>query len=136
SDPNIKEKSEELILNELENIDDKKDVEISIKKFIEWIKNGKLEIKAYPSQKIHAKLYIFTFRDTDRDKGRVITGSSNLTQSGLLENLEFNVELKNFSDYKFALNKFNELWEQAVDLNDNYVLNISNKTWIKDDITP
>src|SRR5690606_6071045 len=46
SDPNIKEKSEELILNELENIDDKKDVEISIKKFIEWIKNGKLEIKA------------------------------------------------------------------------------------------
>jgi len=136
SDPNIKEKSEELILNELENIDDNKDVEISIKKFIEWIKNGKLEIKAYPSQKIHAKLYIFTFRDTDRDKGRVITGSSNLTQSGLLENLEFNVELKNFSDYKFALNKFNELWEQAVDLNDNYVLNISNKTWIKDDITP
>jgi len=35
---NIKEKSEELILNELENIDDKKMLEISIKKFIEWIK--------------------------------------------------------------------------------------------------
>ena len=39
------------------------------------------------------KRQIFTFRDTDRDKGRVITGSSNLTQSGLLENLEFNVDV-------------------------------------------
>jgi len=30
------------------------------------------------------------------------------------DNLEFNVELKNRSDYEFALNKFNELWEHCV----------------------
>jgi len=51
-----------------------------------------------------------TFADDDRDVGRVITGSSNFTQAGLLDNLEFNVELKNRSDYEFALCKFNELW--------------------------
>ena len=61
-----------------------------------------------------------TFVVGDRDKGRVITGSSNLTQSGLVENLEFNVELKNRSDYEFAINKFNELWASAVDVSKPY----------------
>ena len=44
-----------------------------------------------------------TFQDGDRDKGRVITGSSNFTEAGLQNNLEFNVELKDRSDYDFAL---------------------------------
>jgi len=43
-----------------------------------------------------------TFNEDDRDMGRVITGSSNFTQSSLVDNLEFNVELKNPSDYKFS----------------------------------
>ena len=76
----------------------------------------KLEIRAHPSQDLHAKLYIMTFADDDRDKGRVITGSSNLTQSGLQDNLEFNVESKNRSDYDFAIGKFNKLWAVAVDV--------------------
>ena len=49
----------------------------------------------------------------DSDKGRVITGSSNFTEAGLQDNLEFNVELKNRSDYDFALAKFNELWAKC-----------------------
>ena len=52
---------------------------------------------------LHAKLYIMTFHEGDRDKGRVITGSSNFTEAGLQDNLEFNVELKNRSDYEFAI---------------------------------
>jgi len=51
-------------------------------KFIEWIRSKKLEIRAYPSQNIHAKFYITTFAEGDRDVDRVITGSSNFTQSG------------------------------------------------------
>jgi len=98
--------------------EDNQNVEEGIKKFIEWIKEGKLQIRAYPSQNIHAKLYIMTFREGDRDVGRVITGSSNFTQSGLVDNLEFNVELKNRSDYEFAKQKFEELWENAVDVSE------------------
>ena len=60
-----------------------------------------------------------TFAEGDRDVGRVITGSSNFTQAGLAENLEFNVELKNRADYEFALKKFNELWADAVDINES-----------------
>ena len=47
-----------------------------------------------------------TFLKGDRDVGRVITGSSNFTYSGLVDNLEFNVELKNRTDYEFARQKF------------------------------
>ena len=48
---------------------------------MEWIKSGKLEVRAYPSERVHAKLYIMTFHESDRDKGRVITGSSNFTEA-------------------------------------------------------
>ena len=120
---------------ELENSEDTKSVEEGIAKFTEWLKTGKLEIKAYPSAHIHSKLYIMTFMEGDKDIGRVITGSSNFTQAGLVDNLEFNVELKDKADYDLALKKFNELWQDAVDLKDEYVETI-NKTWINSNITP
>lgn len=131
-----KEHFSEEVTNEMENSPDSKEVEEGVHIFLEWLKSGKLEIKAYPSANIHAKLYIMTFSESDRDAGRVITGSSNFTKAGLLDNLEFNVELKNRSDYEFALAKFNELWEDAVDLKDKYQDTIKTKTWLNNNITP
>jgi len=124
------------VTQEMENSPDSKGVEEGVNIFLKWLKTGKLEIKAYPSANIHAKLYIMTFSESDRDTGRVITGSSNFTKAGLLNNLEFNVELKNRNDYDFALNKFNELWEVAVDLKDKYQETIQTKTWLNNNITP
>ena len=126
----------DLVEKEMEDSEDNKSTAEGVSKFIEWIKNKKLEIRAYPSEKIHAKLYIMTFAEGDRDEGRVVTGSSNFTQSGLIDNLEFNVELKNRADYDFAQNKFNELWQNAVDVSEKYVETIQTKTWLNDDITP
>jgi len=127
---------EELVEKELEESPDSRNIEQGIVKFIEWIKSKKLEIKVYPSQNIHAKLYVMTFKEEDRDIGRVITGSSNLTQSGLVDNLEFNVELKNPADYKFAKDKFNDLWKDAVDISEKYIETIETKTWLNQDISP
>ena len=125
-----------LVQKEMTDSEDNRNVEEGVHKFIEWIRNGKLEIRAYPSQNIHAKLYIMTFKEGDRDAGRVITGSSNFTQAGLIYNLEFNVELKNRSDYDFAKNKFEELWSNAVDVSEKYVQTIQDKTWLTQNITP
>ena len=116
------------VLSELESSADSAEIETGVHKFVEWVRSGKLEIKAYPSENLHAKVYIMTFAEGDRDKGRVITGSSNLTQAGLQDNLEFNVELKNRSDYDFAINKFNELWLIAVDVSKPYQDTIINKS--------
>src|ERR1041384_7014956 len=116
------------VLSELEHSEDTASIEEGVRKFVEWCRSGKLEVKAYPAAQLHAKLYIMTFVEGDRDKGRVITGSSNLSQSGLQDNLEFNVELKTRADYEFALAKFNELWELAVDLRKPYEETVSNRS--------
>ena len=134
--PEIRQKIENTIIEEMENSEDSQPIEEGIVKFIEWIKTGKLQIRAYPSQNIHAKLYIITFKEGDRDVGRVITGSSNFTQSGLEDNLEFNVELKNRSDYEFAKKRFEELWKNAVDVTEKYIQTVTEKTWLNLNITP
>ncbi len=116
------------ILGELDRAEDTAEVERGIEKFIEWVASGKLQVRVYPSEKIHAKVYILTFPESHYDVGRVITGSSNFSQSGLLDNLEFNVELKNRSDYEFAVAKFNELWERSVEVSKIYVDTIKRKS--------
>jgi superfamily II DNA/RNA helicase len=128
SHASTKQKVAQDVLDELEKASDAAVIEIGVHKFIEWLRSGKVEIKAHPSENLHAKVYIMTFFEGDRDKGRVITGSSNLTQSGLLDNLEFNVELKTRVDYEFALAKFNELWAVAVDLRKPYEDTVVNRS--------
>ncbi len=131
-----KELIEDEIENEMIDSEDSQYVEEGVRKFIEWTREGRLQIRAYPDRRLHAKLYIMTFREGDRDVGRVVTGSSNLTKSGLVDNLEFNVELKNRSDYEFAKKKFEELWKDAVDVSEKYVQTINEKTWLNQNITP
>jgi hypothetical protein len=116
------------ILTELQKSGDSSEIEDGVRKFVEWIKSGKLEVRAYPSERLHAKLYVMTFVDGHIDKGRVITGSSNFTESGLQENLEFNVELKTRADYEFARAKFNDLWAKSVDVTKDYVTTIEFKS--------
>ncbi|MFH1546787.1 MAG: phospholipase D-like domain-containing protein, partial [Patescibacteria group bacterium] len=116
SQKEIKEEFGNEVKEEMTESCDNALVEEGVPKFLAWLKSGKLEIRAYPEEKIHSKVYIMTFKEDDRDLGRVITGSSNFTQSGLVDNLEFNVELKNPSDYEFAKNKFEELWDKGVDV--------------------
>jgi superfamily II DNA/RNA helicase/HKD family nuclease len=131
-----KDDFKENVISEMETAPDKQDVQDGVEKFIEWIKSDKLEIRVYPHASIHSKVYIMTFGEGDRDVGRVITGSSNFTEAGLIDNLEFNVELKNRADYDFALEKFNELWRKAVPVSEDYVETINTKTWLNNNITP
>lgn len=126
-------------------------LEIGIRKFIEFLKadcinqeldksnkgNGKkLEIRAFPSKNIHAKVYIGKFKPEDRDYGFVITGSSNFSESGFVANREFNVELRSKRDVLFAEDQFNTLWDEAVDISDDFIDTIQNKTWLNDQILP
>jgi HKD family nuclease len=120
----VKECFEREVTAEMEDSEDNLRVEEGIERFISWLKSGKLEIRAYPSRNIHAKLYIMTFKEGDRDFGRVITGSSNFTQSGLSDNLELNVELKNRSDMQFAAANFDSLWIKSVAVGAKYMTSV------------
>lgn len=133
-----KEMFSKSIENEFSNSDDSFDVEQGVKKFVEWIQNGKLEMRIYPESPIHAKVYIMR-KDMEKvadQFGSVITGSSNFSMAGLKNNLEFNVELKDSRDVEFALQKFEELWQKSVVITNEYIDAINEKTWLKDDITP
>lgn len=124
------------VSEDIELSEDSKDVEIGIKKFIEFIRSGKLEIRVYPHNPIHAKVYIMIKNpDKSEDYGKVITGSSNFSKSGLIDQLEFNVELKDSRDVKFAEEKFEELWKLSILVNDEYIEN-AETSWIREDISP
>ena len=131
-----KEIYSETVTAEMDHSPDNFETEQGVKKFIEFLQSGKMEIKAYPSGNLHAKVYISRFSEDDRDFGRVITGSSNFSESGMVANREFNVELKDRSDVEFALTQFEELWKDAVDLTKEYVDTINDKTWLNDQIIP
>lgn len=123
---------------EFETTDDKKEVEEWVLKFIEFIKNWKLEIRVYPKADIHAKVYIIR-KDQVKSPDyfwSVITWSSNFSINWLLDNLEFNVELKDSPDVKYALESFEELWKDWVDVSNEYVDTVKTKTWLNSDITP
>lgn len=118
--------------------DDTLEIEQGVITFINWLKTGKIEMRIYKEAPIHAKLYIMR-KDEKKSpdyRGSVITGSSNFSLAGFKNNLEFNVELKDGRDIDFALERFEELWEKAVDIKEEYIDTIQNRTWLKNDITP
>lgn len=136
SNKEAKEQYSKEVNDDIETSEDSKEVEIGIKKFIEFVRTGKLEIRVYPHHPIHAKVYIMRKdQEKSEDFGKVITGSSNFSQSGLLGQLEFNVELKDSRDVRFALDKFEELWKESVNVTDEYIEQAEN-SWIREDITP
>lgn len=91
------------------------DVESGAIQFTQWIRSGKLEIKAHPSKDLHAKVYIMTFHDGDRDVGRVITGSSNLILSYITPNTL--IRQARYADARRFLASFTIL--QLVNLGEN-----------------
>ena len=128
----------EEIEKEFETAASSAQVEKGVRVFMDWLKSGKLEMRMYTDAPIHAKVYIMR---KDQEKvpdtfGSVITGSSNFSEAGLINNLEFNVELKDYVDVKFALDKFEELWVHGTDIRDTYIEAVEQHTWMRDDITP
>lgn len=123
---------------EFEAANPSEEIEKGVRIFIEWLKIGKLEMRMYTESPIHAKVYIMR-KDPNKVPdtfGSVITGSSNFSESGLVNNLEFNVELKDAHDVKFALDRFEKLWVKGVDIKDTYIDSLEKKTWVRNDITP
>ena len=151
---NAKKEFQQNLINEIENskeLDER--LEVGLEHFIRFLTaecsdpdadkkqkgNGKkLEIKAYPSKNIHAKVYISRYKNniSHIQFGSVITGSSNFSLSGLVANREFNVHLKDKRDVEYALDQFEDLWKDAIDISEEFIDSVKNKTWLNDSITP
>lgn len=70
----------------------------------------------------HSKAYIFEYEDSYK----FIIGSSNITQSALKSNIEWNIETisKDKSDYfsRDILSEFDKLWQSSVEVDSNFLL--------------
>ena len=132
-----KEKFSNSVENEFEQSETTSDIEKGVLRFIEWLKSGKLEMRMYVKAPIHAKVYIMR-KDPDKCDyyGSIITGSSNFSEAGLKNNLEFNVELKDSPDVRFALERFEDLWKDGIPIQDAYIEAVEQRTWLRNDITP
>lgn len=131
---------EETIKN-IQEADYDETTESGILQFIDDLISGKIELRAHPNKKIHAKVYIFRPKEFNEYKyGEVITGSSNLTDAGLgaspESNYEFNVSLREYEDVKFATDEFERLWAESVPILQAEAERIKNQTYLRDDFTP
>ncbi|KAA5548089.1 helicase-related protein [Adhaeribacter rhizoryzae] len=131
---------EELIKN-IQEADYDEVTEKGIIQFIKDLTEGKIELRAHPKKKIHAKVYIFRpVPFNEYAPCEVITGSSNLTDAGLganpESNYEFNVSLRDYEDVKFATEEFERLWLESVPILHAEAQRIKENTYLKDDFTP
>lgn len=118
-----------------------RETEKGITQFVDDIIAKKIEIKAHPSKQLHAKIYILRPKEFCEHKaGSVITGSSNLTEAGLGKketgNYEFNVQLYNYDDVKFATDEFELLWDEAVPILPIEAEKIRKETYLNNEVTP
>lgn len=129
------------IKDDIQNSEYSKEVEDGIKQFLEDVVSGKVQIKAHPHRKLHAKIYIFKPDNfNEYTTGEVITGSSNLTDAGLggkdTSNYEFNVSLRDYADVKFASDEFEKLWAEGVNALPVDFEKIKKDTYINDKFSP
>ena len=114
-----------------------KEVEEGMFQLIHDLISKKIQIRVHPNKNIHAKMYVFREKEKHaHGYGVVITGSSNLTEAGLTTNFELNVELRDNEDIDFAVETFNELWEQSVPVDESYIVRLKNETYLNDSFTP
>ena len=85
--------------------------------FIQLLDSGRLKIRK-TREPNHAKLYLFKLNDTQISaKDGFITGSSNLTRSGLSKQNEFNVEILDYG-FENAEQYFDELWDSGLPISE------------------
>ncbi|MBL7846236.1 MAG: helicase [Cyclobacteriaceae bacterium] len=128
-------------LKNIQEADYDDETESGILQFIDDLITGKVELRAHPKKKIHAKVYIFRPANfNEHAPCEVITGSSNLTDSGLGSfpdsNYEFNVSLRDYDDVKFATDEFEHLWEESVPILTAEAKRLKKESYLRDDYTP
>lgn len=139
----VKEDALQQIKADIENSRYTKQVEEGILQMLQDMKDGKLEMRAHPSRKIHAKIYILYPDNYDSDMlGCAITGSSNLSGYGLgiseEKQYEFNVKLTQYPEVQFAKDEFELLWQESegVPITADDIDGTIGGTYLHGDVTP
>jgi superfamily II DNA/RNA helicase len=120
-----------------------KDIEVGIIQLIGDIADGRIEIRAHNSKKLHSKFYIFLSPNFNEHNpnGMVIMGSSNLSAQGLgiedvQHNYEMNIQLNDYANVKYADDEFEKLWQQSTSILPVDAPALIKKTYLEANPTP
>ena len=128
--------------NDIQSAEYKREVETGVLQFVDDVISKKIELRAHPTKRLHAKLYVFRPKGFNEHKpGAVITGSSNLTAAGIgvedqVSNYEFNVLLHDFDDVQFATDEFDSLWKESVEILPKFLKEVRDSTYLAASVTP
>ena len=131
------------IRKDIESSNYRKEIEDGTFQMVQDLLDGKLELRAHPSKKIHAKIYVLYPDDFNQyTQGMAITGSSNLSGNGLgiteERQYEFNVKMTQHEDVQFAKDEFEQLWEEAkgCEISADDLKTSIDRTYLKGDVSP
>ena len=131
------------IRKDIESSNYRKEIEDGMFQMVQDLIDGKLELRAHPSKKIHAKIYVLYPDDFNQyTQGMAITGSSNLSGNGLgiteERQYEFNVKMTQHEDVQFAKDEFEQLWEEAkgCEITADDLKTSIDRTYLKGDASP
>lgn len=131
------------IRKDIESSNYRKEIEDGMFQMVQDLFDGKLELRAHPSKKIHAKIYVLYPDDFNQyTQGMAITGSSNLSGNGLgiteERQYEFNVKMTQHEDVQFAKDEFEQLWEEAkgCEITADDLKTSIDRTYLKGDVSP
>ena len=121
----------------------RKEIEDGMFQMVQDLLDGKLELRAHPSKKIHAKIYVLYPDDFNQyTQGMAITGSSNLSGNGLgiteERQYEFNVKMTQHEEVQFAKDEFEQLWEEAkgCEITADDLKTSIDRTYLKGEVSP
>ena len=115
----------------------KKD-EWTLRRLASQMRDGKVTVKLYLREPLHAKLYIAHRPDDKFNPIQTIMGSSNLTYAGLTKQGELNAEFADSDSAKKLSNWFDDRWNDkfCLDITDD-LIKIIDESWAgEDDIPP
>ena len=115
----------------------KKD-EWTLRRLASQMRDGKVIVKLYLREPLHAKLYIAHRPDDNFNPIQTIMGSSNLTYAGLTKQGELNAEFADSDSAKKLSNWFDDRWNDkfCLDITDD-LIKIIDESWAgEDDIPP
>lgn len=128
---------------DIETSNYRKDIEDGMYLMVQDLLDKKLELRAHPSKKIHAKIYVlYPDNFNQYSQSMAITGSSNLSGNGLGitqdKQYEFNVKLDRYDDVKFAKDEFEQLWNEAegCEITSEDIKAAIDRTYLKGDVPP
>lgn len=128
---------------DIETSNYRKDIEDGMYLMVQDLLDKKLELRAHPSKKIHAKIYVlYPDNFNQYSQSMAITGSSNLSGNGLGitqdKQYEFNVKLDRYDDVKFAKDEFEQLWKESegCEITSEDIKAAIDRTYLKGDVPP